>query len=245
MATMYDSVTPSAIPTNAAIVAGYIDGLYAWTPSDWAKFPTAQKVTICIDPAHDARVLDVENGNPSTPAEAVTWAARQASPCIYCNRSTWPAVLAAFAAASVPPCDFWVADWTGQPHLLVGAVAVQYADPQTSGGNFDLSQTTGSWPGPAAPPPRPVTTPSGDAMQQTALTVEIANGFGWCPCPVPASKVVSVLVFDQNPADANGYPSIPTFMGVATQPGPGAPEGVLVFAGPTPGNYGAEVWSVA
>ena len=32
MTIMYDSTTPGAIPTNAGMVAYYVDGAYAWKP---------------------------------------------------------------------------------------------------------------------------------------------------------------------------------------------------------------------
>lgn len=36
--TMYDSTNPGAIPASAALVAGYVDGLYRWSDAAWARF---------------------------------------------------------------------------------------------------------------------------------------------------------------------------------------------------------------
>lgn len=169
MRTMYDSVAPAAIPTNAELVAGYLDGPYAWTPADWALFPFSIHVPIVVDPAHDeGLVLDVETGD-ARPDQAPSWTAgrRRAgvAPSVYCSLDTWPAVQAAFAAANVQPSYYWIGHWDGTTLIPAGAMAKQFADPATSGGHFDLSAVVDHWPGvdpgPAgAPTPVPVTGPT-------------------------------------------------------------------------------------
>ena len=172
MATMYDSTDPGAIPAGAAIVAGYVDGAYVWPASGWARFPAATHVTIAVEPSSVADVLDFETGNPSTPLEVVAWVTtmrghgRRAT--VYCDRSSWPALRNTFALAGVAAPDWWVADWTGSPHTLAGASAVQYANPPGSGGHFDLSTTVTGWPSsplpvpvPPAPPKQPQPVPGG------------------------------------------------------------------------------------
>lgn len=161
MRTLYDSVTAADIPATAAMVAGYIDGDYAWSEADWKLHPGAQLVRIAVFPGTDAgQVLDVETGD-ATPGQSVSWvrARRTAGtdPTVYCALSAWPAVRAAFGAARVTEPHYWVADWTGARHLPAGAVACQYADPRTSGGHFDLSMVGAHWPGVDGPlPPAPV-----------------------------------------------------------------------------------------
>lgn len=161
MTQMYDSTTAADIPTTAMIVGGYIDGFYAWTVEDWARFPSAVQVDIIVDPSHDdGDVYDCETGN-GIPADAPLWVAKRRNsghsyPVVYCNLSTWQAVKDAFVNASVTPPGYWIAEWTGQPHMIPGADAVQYADPTTSGGHYDLSEVySGPWLDAVTPPVAP------------------------------------------------------------------------------------------
>lgn len=154
---MYDSVVPSQIPSSAQIVAGYIDGLYAWSGNEWALFPNAYKLRITIDASlDDGRVLDVETGD-ATPAQAPHWVnlRRQsiAHPlsgpaCVYTSLYNWPAVKAAFAAQNVAPPDYWIAAYDGVAVVPEGAVAKQY---QSITGKYDISVTLGNWPGVPTP----------------------------------------------------------------------------------------------
>jgi hypothetical protein len=143
---MYDSVTPSAIPTNAAVVAGYVDGAYAWSNADWARFPQAVKARIAVFPrTNDGHVLDVEQGD-ATPAQAPGWVTMRRTagidPIVYCNASTWPSVISAFRSASVAAPPYWIAQYDGNPAIPAGAVAKQYNDPPGSGGNYDISNAS-------------------------------------------------------------------------------------------------------
>lgn len=149
---MYDSITPTAIPTTAAMVAGYVDGLYAWSAAGWARFPHAVHVPIaCFASTNAGVVLDVETGD-ATPAQAPGWVQRRRAagvdPTVYCNLSLWPAVRRAFDTAQVPQPHYWIAHYGAGPVIPPGAVAVQYADPAAgSGGNWDLSAVADYWPG--------------------------------------------------------------------------------------------------
>ncbi len=152
---MYDSTSPGDIPATAEMVAGYIDGAYAWSPSGWARFPAAVKVTVATQPGTDAGdVLDVELGD-ATPAQAPAWIRmRQTAgltvPTIYCASFAVPQVRQLCAGLRYA---LWVAEWTGHPHAVAGAVAVQYADPSSSGGHYDLSLVTDpGWPHPQEDP---------------------------------------------------------------------------------------------
>jgi len=145
---MYDSVTPSAIPADAEVVAGYVDGLYRWSDADWARFPNAAKVRIAVFPwTNDGDVLDVETGD-ATPAQAPGWLAQRqaANPgkrfTIYCSLSWVPEVQAACQGLDY---DLWIAHYTYQEHLEPGSVATQWTDKGSNGLNVDISLCLSSW----------------------------------------------------------------------------------------------------
>jgi hypothetical protein len=146
---MYDAVTPANIPRTAAMVAGYVNGKYAWAASDWARFPNAVQVQISVRAAWTVgHVLDVEPGD-ATPAEAVGWfqarRAHGADPTVYCNLSTWPSVRAAFAAAGVPESHYWIAKYDGAASVYAGSVAKQHTNDAAHG--YDVSAVADYWPG--------------------------------------------------------------------------------------------------
>jgi hypothetical protein len=149
---MYDSIHASAIPTTAAMVAGYLaPSPFAWSAADWARFPHAVHVRIAVRAStNDGHVLDVEKGD-ATPAQAPAWVlARRAAgmdPTVYCSLANWSAVKAAFAAAKVVPPHYWIAHYGAGPDIPAGAIAVQYAAPPNSGGDWDLSVVADYWPG--------------------------------------------------------------------------------------------------
>jgi hypothetical protein len=152
MRTMYDSTTAADIPAGAQMVGGYVDGKYAWTPADWARFPNATHVRIAVfATTNDGVVGDREQGD-MTEAQLVTWVrmrrAAGVDPTGYCSESNWAACRAAFAAAGEPEPHWWVASYPGAGAVIpAGAVAHQYADPITSGGHWDLSAVADYWPG--------------------------------------------------------------------------------------------------
>jgi hypothetical protein len=145
---MYDAVTPENVPRDAQMVAGYIDGRFAWSAAQWAYFPNSVKVRIaCFASTNDGQVLDCEWGD-ATPQQCPGWAvqarARGQEPTIYCSFSTWPTVRAAFAAAGVAEPQWWIAAYPGNgPYLYPGSVAHQYANP----GPVDISVVADYWPG--------------------------------------------------------------------------------------------------
>lgn len=153
---MYDSVNPAAIPTSAQLVAGYVSGRWTWTAGNWARFPNSVHVTIATAASvNNGVVLDVEQGD-ATPAQAPGWVAtRRAAgvdPTVYCSASTWASVVAAFTNAHIPQPHYWIAAYPGGGPILptlggIQAVAHQYADPATSGGDYDLSIVADHWPG--------------------------------------------------------------------------------------------------
>jgi hypothetical protein len=135
---MYDSVTWEDIPTSAQVVAGYIDGDYAWPREAWDRFPDAEKVLITVTGSLTGNVADVENGD-LTPAQAAEWIeAKQRAGhrgcTIYCSRSNLEAV---WSACKDHAYYIWVADWTDSPHSVADTVATQYSNVGTS---YDLSE---------------------------------------------------------------------------------------------------------
>lgn len=167
--TMYDSTNPLDIPTSAEMVAGYVDGLYAWPDSGWLRFPNSRKVSITVTGQNiDANVADYERGNLSL-AQLVAWAkakiARGQIPTVYFSLSLFGQIDAAFKAAGINEQEWltWVALWDGSADLQPGWTAHQYADSAMTGHHYDLSIVGDYWPGvdpppgyaPPPPPPGP------------------------------------------------------------------------------------------
>jgi hypothetical protein len=149
---MRDSTTAADIPLpGCQLAAGYINGRFAWTPADWARFGSMPKVRIDVN-GHNpgaASVLDVETGD-ATPPEAAVWVkARRVAfpgtaPTIYCNRTTAVLVEAAMQLAGLHLATMytlWIATLDGTRTLpdMRGVVAVQYAGSGQTGGHYDES----------------------------------------------------------------------------------------------------------
>ena len=156
--TMYDSVNPGHIPTNATMVAGYADGTYANIPAMKARFPHATIVSIAVKWTTRAQVLDVESGNAS-PAQAVQWCTQTMADksnhelTVYCSVSDWPQVRAAFKTAGVTEPNYWVAAYDGNATVPAGAIAKQYLGDYQG---YDKSVVADHWPGvDSAPAPSP------------------------------------------------------------------------------------------
>jgi hypothetical protein len=143
---MFDSTTPAAIPHDAEIVGGYVDGSYKWADADWERFPHAQQVRICVTGDHTkGNCLDVERGD-ATPDHAPGWIqARQAAGVkyvtVYCDRTTLPAVIKACNGLTY---WHWVATLDGTAHIGgwhpgLGPAAVQILPARALGFNADLS----------------------------------------------------------------------------------------------------------
>lgn len=159
MRLMYDSTDPLAIPQNAPMVAGYIDGDSAtrWDANDWVRFPNSVKVRIARRVStNDGHVLDVEYGIPTVwpPTQTIVqWVRmRRASgvePTIYCNQlNDWGPIRNLFHDANEPEPNWWVARYNNDPTIPRGAIAKQYANPDVHGqGHYDLSSVADYWPG--------------------------------------------------------------------------------------------------
>lgn len=188
--TMYDGVDASRLPANAQLVAGYVDGAYRWSDTDWARFPNAVKVRIAVfGTTNDGHVLDVELGN-ATPAQSVDWVLMRrragADPTVYMNTATWPQVRSAFQARSVAEPHYWVAQYDGVASIPAGAIGKQYFNDDSLG--YDLSIVADYLPGIDAPAPHPAARKEDDMMNTTSDDDGEA-GLSW---PTGSKHVVQV-----------------------------------------------------
>lgn len=166
MRLMYDGIDTLAAGIHrqfpaAPLVAGYLNGRYAWSQQDWDLFPAATHVEITIKASANAGdVLDVEQGD-ATPDQCEAWIAmRKAAglyrPTIYCSRSVIPAVRAGTGNYVLgKDYDIWVADYTGSAHQVTApgspsatCAATQYE----STASYDVSAVhDAGWPHRKAP----------------------------------------------------------------------------------------------
>lgn len=134
---MYDSTRPNLIPSGSLGIAIYGNGLYKANYDEIkAQFPDARIWLIdVLGNGYDCGILDVETGD-ATPGMIYQWCDEreiqhdwEVLNRIYCNLSTWPTVksyVAMMPARLRSTVRYWVADWTGQPHLVPGSDATQY-----------------------------------------------------------------------------------------------------------------------
>lgn len=151
MRTMFDSTTARDIPINVALAAGYANGRFAWSATDWKRFPPSSHVVISVNAwYHSAIVLDVETGD-ATPEQVNGWiiGAEKATgwtPTLYGTKSTLDRCKLLVAKGKLT-CDYWLAEWSGVAHLPAGFAACQYAAPgHGSPGHFDMSVVADWWP---------------------------------------------------------------------------------------------------
>lgn len=116
-AIMYDGITPAGLPANAAAVAGYVNGFYAWPTAAWARFPRSAKVRIDVLGTAPtlASVVDRERFDAG-PAEAAAFIAarnafRPGTATAYCSRANLPELL---AATGDERFWLWLAEWSGR-----------------------------------------------------------------------------------------------------------------------------------
>lgn len=186
--TLYDSVTIADIPTDAKLVAGYVDGFYATYNTLVTAFPGATHVSITVAGKPGARVADCETGD-LTPEQAAGWAADEIRsgrrPTIYANTDTWPSVTRELAkiGVSLGALDWWAAEWDGkgsETDIPEGAVAKQYSS--TSTPNLDTSVTNGHWPNEVAPIPEPDPDPEPE-IESSGMVAECPTGGTWSVRP--------------------------------------------------------------
>lgn len=184
MRIMYDGIMDDAAIIhrsfpNAEMVAGYVNGIYAWKQSHWNLFPNAVKVQITVNNSNIGHVLDVEQGD-ATPAQTEAWIrARKAAgiyrPTIYCNLATVPDVRTGTGPYILgKDYDLWVADYNGTTTSPYNdCAAKQYA----SYANWDVSAVyDDAWPHLHAPSPTPTPAPSKTTVTwASGATYSIAN----------------------------------------------------------------------
>ena len=169
---MADSTNAVDIPVGRyELVAGYVDGDYAWTASEWGRHAAASDlVRITVTGATlDAHVADVERYDLS-PAQGVDWAVRMLAagryPTLYASLSVWGSILDDYRARGVDSgrTGAWVAAWNGTPNLESGWLAHQYANSVMVGAHYDLSVVADYWPGVDALPAPPAYQGGGGAI---------------------------------------------------------------------------------
>lgn len=148
---MYDSVNPFDIPIGVPVVAGYVDGLYAWSAAGWARHSGSHKIRITVTGnTLDADAIDFETGNMDA-AWAASWAKRMHDagryPVIYVQESRLSEAQRALAVYPPFPVGYWRANWNGSADLQPNDIAHQYGNPTITGGHYDISVVRGSWPG--------------------------------------------------------------------------------------------------
>lgn len=188
--TMYDGINSDAAAIHekfpgAAMVAGYVNGKFAWSQADWNLFPNAVHVQISITASANAGdVLDVESGDAS-PSETAGWiklrkSAGYARPTIYCSKSVIPSVREGTGSYVLgTDYDIWVADWTGSAHQVTapgpGVSATCAATQYASSSDHDTSAVyDAGWPHRGAPATKPPAEPRNvhvTAVTSTSVTL--------------------------------------------------------------------------
>ncbi len=207
---MYDGISSLAAGIarqfpRAEMVAGYVNGSYAWTQAEWDLFPHAVKVQVTVTAAADAGdVLDVESGD-ATPEQTAGWirmrkAAGYYRPSIYCNLASIPAVRQGTGAYILGrDYDIWVADWTGSPHQVTApglpeatCSATQYQNTA----DYDLSVVyDAGWPhrtAPEPPAPKPEEPPARPSGITVAGTTPTSVTLAWHGDPSATSYRIRV-----------------------------------------------------
>jgi hypothetical protein len=148
---MADSTNPFSIPTTFPMVAGYVNGVYAWSPAGWARFAKMVRWEISVTAFQNVgNVLDVERFD-AIPTQAPSWAkerrAAGVDPIIYVQQSNWGQVQAAFHQQGGAAPHYWIANYDGDPTIPAGAIAKQYANQPLIPGqpHYDLSNVAGTF----------------------------------------------------------------------------------------------------
>jgi hypothetical protein len=163
-ATMYDSISLSALPANPFAQAGYTSGYWPTYLPMRQAWPKAHTISVAISASHHADCLDVEPGDAS-PSEVPGWIAAvradpgmpagvRARPCIYSSLYPWETQIDPILAAhhiALSSIFRWDADFTYTDHLDAGFDATQWTD-KCLGRNLDCSRVTLSFLSIAQPP---------------------------------------------------------------------------------------------
>lgn len=210
---MYDAIVAADVPPDGWAVAGYVNGQWPDFGALETRFPSLKHISITVNDQGTAMVLDVENYD-ATPAQAPAWAQQMRAagipyPVVYMNLSTWQTVKDEFAAQSVEPPLYWVAQYDGIATVPAGAVAKQHTN--TSG--YDVSAAADYWPG-VDPAPLPTTTTVTTIQESDVTTyfpIQVGpdadgtpNACGVATWPQGAAHVVQLLADPQFWGAASG-----------------------------------------
>jgi hypothetical protein len=162
---MWDAAFPPASPPKWEVAAGYIGGNtpHVWTDAEWARQPARFRLPIFVR-SHD--------GDPLADAHsAITWLVNHEVPrgvtlALDYETRVDATYLAAFDRAVMnagwkvmvygsrdfvlrnpkPSGGYWVADYTGSPHLYPGSAATQWSGSEPFGGAYDPNLVADSTP---------------------------------------------------------------------------------------------------
>ncbi len=156
---MFDSITVSEIPANAAAVAGYVGGHWPTYAELVREFPHAKRLSIAVNAGENAECLDVESGD-AVNAQAPAWVKKQVGlgvkrPVVYTSVSNAAALLDTLANSGIHRLDIrlWTAHYTGVEHRCTAACgfgmpgvadATQWTD-KAFGRNLDESLCAGDF----------------------------------------------------------------------------------------------------
>lgn len=227
---MYDAAWPPGHPPAWPVAAGYLGGdtPHVWTLSEWEHQPARYRLPIwvrdnpgavsaatdsaaAVSAAHKLGVphgatiaLDFETAVNSAYVLAFDKVLQAAGYGVILYGS-----LSTVRQNPEPSRGYWIADWTGTPHLVSGSAATQYAGSKSTGGAYDSSVIATSvplWdthppaptthPGPALNADAPNTTAAGQACRQVWMTDGVIpvpqewNGDAHNPYWTPANTLV-------------------------------------------------------
>lgn len=164
---VYDSITPSAMPNTGNPVMVYNDGAYVASAAARARFSgPVVGITVFANAGIEAKLDDCETGNTG-PSAMPGWAqaerAAGLTPNVYCGQSTWwSTIIAAFESAGIAQPAYIVANYTYVSTTLppAGAIGIQWTD-QGGGGGYDVSTVINPWPGVQGTAPAPAAVQAG------------------------------------------------------------------------------------
>lgn len=218
---MYDAAYPPGHPPAWPVVAGYLGGNtpHVWSATEWAHQPARYRLPIwvrsnpaTVDPHADAEkaIAAVQRvGVPKGATIALDFETAIDTQYVHVfdaalKAAGHPVMLYGSKSTVIhnprPSGGYWVADWTGKPHMDVNAAATQW----TNGSAYDSSLiSTGVLLWDSHPPaPKPPSKPHYTPAQQLAHDVWMSDGV----LPVPDSwdpgndhwQAVSILVYAVN-----------------------------------------------
>jgi hypothetical protein len=207
---------------DAAKVAGYVNGTYAWSQAEWDLFPHAGHVTISVRAAaNEGDVLDCEPGD-AMPAQVRAWiemrhAAGLYRPTVYCSESVVPAVRAGTGPLILGrDYDIWVAKYDGLTTIAPppGLPAASYVAKQyRARADCDISVVYDpEWPHRQPAHPAPIPAPARPSATATAADLGCQ--------PVPGATGYRWQVRDGDGAVTQALTAVPRKALALTGPGP-------------------------